>query len=52
MAPPLRLEVSLGADVALSTERGAAAVLSPDGTRMVFVGHEPGGLNRPYVREL
>jgi serine/threonine-protein kinase len=35
--PLVRLDVDLGPDVSLSTPAGADAILSPDGTRMVYV---------------
>src|SRR5262245_57939556 len=33
-----RLNADLGADVRLATQRGAAAILSPDGTLLAFIG--------------
>jgi Tol biopolymer transport system component len=37
LRPLVRLEVDLGADVSLGSPRGTDAVLSPDGTRLVYV---------------
>ena len=37
LRPLVRLDVDLGPDVSLSTLSGADAILSPDGTRMVYV---------------
>jgi Tol biopolymer transport system component/tRNA A-37 threonylcarbamoyl transferase component Bud32 len=37
LRPLVRLDVDLGADVSLGSQAGAAAVLSPDGTRLVYV---------------
>ena len=37
LQPLVRLEVDLGNEVSLSSERGANAILSPDGTRLVYV---------------
>ena len=35
--PLVRLDVDLGPDVSLDTPRGADAIISPDGTRLVYV---------------
>jgi serine/threonine-protein kinase len=45
--PPVRLDVDLGTDVSLGSVAGADAILSPDGTRLVYVSH-----NRLYTRRL
>jgi DNA-binding winged helix-turn-helix (wHTH) protein/Tol biopolymer transport system component len=37
LQPLVRLEVDLGNEVSPSSERGANAILSPDGTRLVYV---------------
>jgi serine/threonine protein kinase/Tol biopolymer transport system component len=48
-----RLSAELGADASLPTNRGLAAVLSPDGKLLAFVGdHEVGGEQQLYVRRL
>jgi serine/threonine-protein kinase len=51
-AQPMRLSAELGADVALYTDYGANAVLSPDGTRLVFVAIGADKAQRLYVRSL
>ena len=38
--PLVRLNVDLGPDVALGSFAGADAILSPDGTRLVYVSHK------------
>jgi Tol biopolymer transport system component/predicted Ser/Thr protein kinase len=48
----MRLSAELGADVALYTDFGADAVLSPDGTRLVFVAAGADKIQRLYVRSL
>ena len=48
-----RLEVDLGANIALpATSNSNNVVVSPDGTRLVFVASMGGGLNRLYVKRL
>src|SRR6202140_3024573 len=37
--PLVRLDVGLGPDVSLGSLRGTDAIISPDGTRMVYVSH-------------
>ena len=37
LKPLMRFDVDLGADVSLGSPRGADAILSPDGTRLVYV---------------
>jgi Tol biopolymer transport system component len=53
---PIRLVAELGADVSLVTEAssagGAAAVLSPDGQVLAFVGQDRGGGSQLYLRPL
>ncbi len=49
---PIRLSAELGAYVALNTEFGSNAVLSPDGTRLVFVALGADKTQRLYVRSL
>jgi serine/threonine-protein kinase len=39
-ATPRRLLASIGADASLVTDRGAAAILSPDGTTLVFAAQQ------------
>jgi serine/threonine-protein kinase len=52
----VRLTADLGADVSLVTEDatagGAAAVLSPDGTVLAFIGQASDGRSQLYVRSL
>jgi serine/threonine-protein kinase len=43
----VRLDVDLGPDVSLSSFAGADAIISPDGTRLVYVSH-----NRLFTRRL
>ncbi len=51
-AAPLRLTADLGSDVSLSQLSGSVA-LSPDGTRLAFVGSPTrGGIPSVYVRRL
>ncbi len=52
-APPLRLSAELGAAVSLATDLGPAAILSPDGRLLAFVGSQ-GAEGRPllYLRRL
>jgi Tol biopolymer transport system component/predicted Ser/Thr protein kinase len=45
--PPVRLDVDLGTDVSLGSTAGADAILSPDGTRLVYVSQQ-----RLYTRKL
>jgi eukaryotic-like serine/threonine-protein kinase len=51
-AQPMRLSAELGADVALYTDFGADAILSPDGTRLVFVAVGPDKTRHLYLRPL
>lgn len=48
----MRLNSELGADVALYTDFGATAVISPDGTRLVFVAVGVDKTRHLYVRSL
>jgi eukaryotic-like serine/threonine-protein kinase len=52
--PPLRFSTELGADVSLVVNNfGASAVISPDGSILVFVGQPTGGTNSQlYVRRM
>jgi serine/threonine-protein kinase len=45
--PLVRLDVDLGPDVSLGSVAGADAIISPDGTRLVYVSH-----NRLFTRRL
>jgi serine/threonine-protein kinase len=45
--PLVRLDVDLGSDVSLGSLVGANAILSPDGTRLIYVSH-----NRLFTRRL
>jgi serine/threonine-protein kinase len=45
--PLVRLDVDLGPDVSLGSVAGADAILSPDGTRLVYASH-----NRLFTRRL
>ena len=50
---PVRLSAEIGADASLVTDQGAAAVLSPDGTLLVFVAQRTGGSDAQlFVRRL
>ena len=49
---PVRLSADLGADAALITEYGPAVILSPDGTRLVFVAFGADRKIRLYIRAL
>ena len=48
---PRRLLASIGVDASLVTERGAAAILSPDGTTLVFSAQQ-GTQVRLFLRKL
>jgi serine/threonine-protein kinase len=54
LKPLVRLEVDLGADVALPTEVGVqnSVILSPDGTRLVYIASVAGAPYRLYTRRL
>src|SRR6202049_3387285 len=47
LKPLVRLDVDLGTDVSLASQAGADAILSPDGTRLVYVSQ-----NRLFTRRL
>ena len=51
-AQPIWLSAEIGADANLSTEQGSSAVLSPDGTRLVFVAKDSDQKRHIYVRLL
>ena len=52
-AAPLRLTAELGADISLLTQASGSVTLSPDGTRIAFVGLPAAGTNPSlYVRRL
>ncbi len=51
-ARPVRLSVEVGADVSLDTAPGTAAILSPDGTLLVFVARKAGQQRQLYLRRL
>ena len=52
-AAPLRLTAELGADISLLTQASGSVTLSPDGTRIAFVGAPAAGTNPSlYVRRL
>ena len=51
--PLVRLEVDLGADVALPTDAGQnSVILSPDGTRLVYIASVAGAPSQLYTRRL
>jgi serine/threonine-protein kinase len=49
---PVRLELDLGPDVSLGSSIGPAVILSPDGSRLVFVSKGSDGIHRLFVRRL
>ena len=50
---PMRVQVELGAEAALATvDRGSAAILSPNGQALVFVGQRRTGPASLFVRRL
>jgi Tol biopolymer transport system component len=51
-APTLRLFAELGDGLALTTTYGAPFDISPDGTRLAFVGTASDGLSHLYLRDL
>ena len=50
--PALRFEMELRSDGALASDVGTTAVLSRDGTRMVFVSRDPDGRTHLNLRQL
>ena len=50
--PPMRLSVEVASDESLWTVQGAAAVISPDGTRLAFVTTDGQGQRKLYLRPL
>jgi Tol biopolymer transport system component len=49
---PMRLSAEIGVDASLFTTRGASAILSPDGTRLVLVATGSDQKRRIYVRSI
>jgi serine/threonine-protein kinase len=52
LQPLVRLDLDLGPDVSLGSTIGPAAVLSPDGTRLVFVSQAADRTSRLFTRRL
>ncbi len=50
--PAVQLDLDLGSDMSLGSSTGPAAILSPDGDRIVFVSQSPEGTRRLYTRRL
>jgi serine/threonine-protein kinase len=50
--PSMRLDLDLGPDVSFGSTTGPAAILSPDGTRLVFVSQGADGTRRLFTRRL
>jgi Tol biopolymer transport system component/tRNA A-37 threonylcarbamoyl transferase component Bud32 len=50
--PLIRLDLDLGPDVSLGSSTGPTAILSPDGTRLVFVSHGSDAMPRLLTRRL
>jgi Tol biopolymer transport system component/predicted Ser/Thr protein kinase len=50
--PLVRLDLDLGPDVSLRSTTGPAVILSPDGTRLVFVSQGGDGTRRLFIRLL
>ena len=48
---PRKLLASIGAEASLPTDRGASAILSPDGTMLAFVAQQA-GQTRLFIRKL
>jgi serine/threonine-protein kinase len=48
----VRLSAEIGADASLVTDQGPAAVLSPDGNRLVFVAQKTDGAVRLFTRPI
>jgi serine/threonine-protein kinase len=52
LRPLVRLDLDLGPDVSVGTSIGAAAILSPDETRLVFISAGSGGVPTLFTRLL
>jgi serine/threonine-protein kinase len=50
--PAVRLDLDLGPDVSLRSTIGPTVILSPDGTRLVFVSQGADGTRRLFTRRL
>jgi serine/threonine-protein kinase len=50
--PSVRLDLDLGPDVSLGSSIGPAVILSPDGSRLVFVSQGSDGTRRLFTRRL
>jgi serine/threonine-protein kinase len=50
--PAVRLDFDLGPDVSLAPSTGPSVILSPDGTRFVFVSQASDGTRRLFTRRL
>jgi Tol biopolymer transport system component/predicted Ser/Thr protein kinase len=50
--PPKRLDLDLGPNVSFGTFTGPAVILSPDGTRLVFVSQGESGIRHLFTRGL
>jgi len=51
-SPSTRVDLDLGPDVSFGSNTGPAVVLSPDGSRMVFVSRGADGVARLFTRRL
>ncbi len=49
---PRKLAASIGVDASMPTNRGASAILSPDGTTLAFVAQAVGGAQQLFIRKL
>ena len=53
LKPMVRLDVDLGSDVSLQTANGSSnVILSPDGTRLVYIASVAGGAPSLFIRRL
>jgi serine/threonine-protein kinase len=50
--PSVRLDLDLGPDVSLGSSTGPSVILSPDGTRLVFVSQASDGTGSLFTRRL
>jgi eukaryotic-like serine/threonine-protein kinase len=50
--PSVRLDLDLGSDVSLGSSTGPSVIVSPDGTRLVFVSLGSDGIYRLFTRGL